>query len=28
MAVVILAVIPFMFLMKKVQPHRGPNSAH
>jgi DHA2 family multidrug resistance protein len=28
MAVVILAVIPFMFLMKKVQPHRGPDSAH
>jgi len=28
MAVVILAVIPFMFLMKKVQPHRGPDVAH
>jgi DHA2 family multidrug resistance protein len=28
MAVVILAVIPFMFLMKKVQPHKGPDVAH
>jgi len=28
MAVVILAVIPFMFLMKKVRPHRGPDVAH
>jgi len=28
MAVVILLVIPFMFLMKKVQPHKGPDNAH
>jgi DHA2 family multidrug resistance protein len=28
MAVVILMVIPFMFLMKKVAPHKGPDVAH
>ena len=28
MAVVILAVIPFMFLMKKVAPHKGPDVGH
>jgi DHA2 family multidrug resistance protein len=28
MAVVILVVIPFMFLMKKVAPHKGPDVAH
>jgi len=28
MAVVILIVIPFMFLMKKVEPHKGPDVAH
>jgi hypothetical protein len=26
--VVILMVIPFMFLMKKVAPHKGPDVAH
>ncbi len=28
MGVVILIVIPFMFLMKKVAPHKGPDVAH
>jgi len=28
MGVVILFVLPFMFLMKKVTPHRGPEGAH
>jgi len=28
MAVATLAVIPFMFLMKKVRPHKGPEVAH
>jgi len=28
MGVVILLVVPFMFLMKKVAPHKGPDVAH
>jgi hypothetical protein len=27
MAVATLAMIPFMFLMKKVRPHKGPQEA-
>jgi cytochrome b561 len=27
MAVVILGMIPFMFLMKKVRPHKEPEAA-